>query len=122
MVKAAIGEDIDNETLGGSVSQTEISGVIDDRFPNDKECLDRIKFLVDKVGSSKKLASITAIRNSAFLNQKKLYGIMPHDRGKPYDSITLVTQLMDDGVFEEYKKRFWQNHYLWVWSNQMAGQ
>ena len=51
LVKAAIGENIDNEALGGSISQTDLSGVIDDRFPNDQACLDRIKFLVDKMGS-----------------------------------------------------------------------
>ena len=50
LVKAAIGETIDNETLGGSVSQTDLSGVIDDRFPDDQSCLDRIRFLVDKIG------------------------------------------------------------------------
>ena len=106
LVKAAIGEDIDNETLGGSVSQTEISGVIDDKFPNDRECLDRIKFLMDKVGSFDKAGFNHSDKKFSVPDQKKLYGIMPHDRGKPYDSLSLVTQLMDDGTFEQYKKDF----------------
>lgn len=106
LVKAAIGEDIDNETLGGSVSQTEISGVIDDRFPNDKACLDRIKFLMDKVGSFEKAGFNHSENKFKVPDQKKLYGIMPRDRAKPYDSVSLVEQLMDDGVFEQYKKDF----------------
>lgn len=50
LVKAAIGEDIDNETLGGATTQTEISGVIDDKFPDDPSCLDRIRYIMDKIG------------------------------------------------------------------------
>lgn len=106
LVKAAIGEDIDNETLGGSVSQTEISGVIDDRFPNDKACLDRIQFLMDKIGSFEKAGFNRSEAKFKVPDQHKLYGIMPQDRAKPYDSLALVEQLLDDGVFEQYKKDF----------------
>lgn len=106
LVKAAIGEDIDNETLGGSVSQTEISGVIDDRFPNDKECLDRIRFLMDKIGDQEKAGFNRSEEKFTVLNQKDLYGILPADRSKPYDSIKLVEQLVDNGEFEQYKKDY----------------
>lgn len=106
LVKAAIGEDIDNETLGGSVSQTEISGVIDDRFPNDKECLDRIRFLMDKIGDQEKAGFNRSEEKFTVPNQKDLYGILPADRSKPYDSIKLVEQLVDNSEFEQYKKDY----------------
>ena len=106
LVKAAIGEDIDNETLGGSVSQTEISGVIDDRFPDDKSCLDRIRFLMDKIGDRETAGFNRSDTKFTVPNQKDLTGILPYDRSKPYDSIKLIEQLVDDGAFEQYKKDF----------------
>ena len=106
LVKAAIGEDIDNETLGGSVSQTEISGVIDDRFPNDQACLDHIKFLMDKIGSFEKAGFNRSEEKFNVPDQTQLYGMLPHDRAKPYESLTLIEQLVDDGKFQQYKKEF----------------
>ncbi len=106
LVKAAIGEEIDNETLGGSVSQTEISGVIDDRFPNDKECLERIKFLMDKIGSFEQAGFNHSPEKFETPNQQDLYGILPSERSKPYESVTLVEQLLDNGEFKQYKKDF----------------
>ncbi len=106
LVKAAIGETIDNETLGGSISQTDLSGVIDDRFPNDEACLDRIKFLVDKIGDFN-LAGFN--RKKALLpkgNSQDLYGILPFERSKPYASIDIIKRLVDESVFEEYKANF----------------
>ncbi|MBO6515886.1 MAG: acyl-CoA carboxylase subunit beta [Bacteroidia bacterium] len=106
LVKAAIGEDIDNETLGGSVSQTEISGVIDDRFENDKACLDRIRFLMDKVGRFEEAGFNRTTTPFKVADQKGLYGILPEDRAKPYESLELVKHLLDDGEFQQYKKDF----------------
>ncbi|MCB9261358.1 MAG: acyl-CoA carboxylase subunit beta [Flavobacteriales bacterium] len=106
LVKAAIGEDIDNETLGGSVSQTEISGVIDDRFPDDKSCLDRIKFLMDKVGSFETAGFNKSDAKFSVPNQKDLFGILPNDRSKPYNSLQLIETLVDNGDFEQYKKDY----------------
>jgi acetyl-CoA carboxylase carboxyltransferase component len=106
LVKAAIGETIDNETLGGSISQTDLSGVIDDRFPNDEACLDRIKFLVDKIGDFN-LAGFN--RKKALLpkgNSQDLNGILPFERSKPYASIDIIKRLVDESVFEEYKANF----------------
>jgi len=106
LVKAAIGETIDNETLGGSISQTDLSGVIDDRFPNDEACLDRIKFLVDKIGNFN-LAGFN--RKKALLpkgNSQDLNGILPFERSKPYASIDIIKRLVDESVFEEYKANF----------------
>ncbi|MEZ4805611.1 MAG: carboxyl transferase domain-containing protein [Bacteroidia bacterium] len=104
LVKAAIGEDIDNETLGGSISQTEISGVIDDRFPDDKSCLDRIKYIMDKIGKPEDAGFSRVEPKLPKLDQKEIYGILPMDRAKPYDSKALIEHLVDDSIFEEYKK------------------
>ncbi|MCO6495809.1 MAG: acyl-CoA carboxylase subunit beta [Bacteroidetes bacterium] len=106
LVKAAIGEDIDNETLGGSVSQTEISGVIDDRFPDDKSCLDRIKFLIDKIGTSEKAGFDRATPAEPKLNPKEIFGIKPSDNAKPYDSLEVIKRLVDNSEFEQYKEGF----------------
>lgn len=106
LVKAAIGEDIDNETLGGSESQTDLSGVIDDRFPDDKSCLDRIKYLMDKVGTGEKAGLNRAEPKVPKKNEKDIFGILPHERSKPYSSLELIQCLVDDSEFEQYKERY----------------
>ena len=106
LVKAAIGEDIDNETLGGSISQTDLSGVIDDRFPDDKSCLDRIKFLMDKMGS-KETAGFSRIASIAPKHKlNEVFGVLPRERNKPYKSLELIHRLVDDSAFEQYKENF----------------
>ncbi|MCK9481807.1 MAG: acyl-CoA carboxylase subunit beta [Bacteroidia bacterium] len=106
LVKAAIGEDIDNETLGGSVSQTEISGVIDDRFPDDKSCLDRIKFLMDKIGTPPNAGFDRIESVEPKLNPKDIFGIKPADHSKPYDTMEIIKRLVDNSEFEQYKEGF----------------
>ena len=106
LVKAAIGEDIDNETLGGSVSQSEISGVIDDRFPDDKSCLDRIKYIMDKLGDFPKAGFNRTSTKLPKIDIKNLFGILPKDRAKPYDTLKLIECLTDDSEFEEYKEGY----------------
>ena len=106
LVKAAIGETIDNETLGGSVSQTDLSGVIDDRFPDDKSCLDRIKFLMDKIGDAEKAGFSRT--SSALPNHplKDVFGVLPRERSKPYESVELIKRLVDHSEFEQYKENY----------------
>jgi 3-methylcrotonyl-CoA carboxylase beta subunit len=106
LVKAAIGENIDNETLGGSVTQTDISGIIDDRFPDDATCLDRIKFLVDKIGDFEKAGLNRTESKPPLVAKKEMYGLLPSDRGKPYDSLKLIKSMVDEGVFESYKANY----------------
>ncbi|MDG2454890.1 MAG: carboxyl transferase domain-containing protein [Bacteroidia bacterium] len=106
LVKAAIGEDIDNETLGGSVSQTDLSGVIDDRFPNDKSCLDRIKFLMDKIGSTETAGFNRAASIEPKYRLDEVLGVLPRERNKPYKSLELIHRLVDDSAFEQYKGNF----------------
>jgi acetyl-CoA carboxylase carboxyltransferase component len=106
LVKAAIGENIDNETLGGSVSQTDLSGVIDDRFPDDASCLNRIKYLVDKIG---KFDTAGFDRKEVFapkIDHKKMMGILPKDRTTPYNTIDLIKCITDNSEFEQYKANY----------------
>jgi acetyl-CoA carboxylase carboxyltransferase component len=103
LVKAAIGESIDNETLGGSVTHTEISGVCDYKSENDQECLATIRQLMDKIGQPENAGFD---RKTAVLPKeplKKVYGIVPSDRSKQYDTKFLLKCLVDDSEFTEYK-------------------
>ncbi len=106
LVKAAIGENIDNETLGGSVAQTDLSGVIDDRFPNDEACLDRIQFLMDKIGTFTQAGFSRTAAKLPKLNPKEIYGHLPADRSKPYNSLEIIHRLVDDSEFEQYKENY----------------
>lgn len=106
LVKAAIGENIDNESLGGSVAQTDLSGVIDDRFPDDKTCLDRIKFLMDKIGSFEKAGFSYTEPKAPKLDPKEIYGFLPAERSKPYDSLEIIHRLVDNSEFEQYKEKY----------------
>jgi 3-methylcrotonyl-CoA carboxylase beta subunit len=106
LVKAAIGETIDNETLGGANTHTEISGVCDYKTENDQECLATIRELMDKIGS-KETAGFDrkeAVQPKEPL--KKVYGIMPSERSKPYDTKALLRCLVDDSTFTEYKESY----------------
>lgn len=106
LVKAAIGEDVDKETLGGASTQSEISGVTDYKMPDDKTCLDTIKDLVDKMGHE----SRSGIDRAEPLPPKKdineLTGIFPEDRTKPYDMIEVLKCIVDDSKLTFYKKDY----------------
>ena len=106
LVKAAIGETIDNETLGGSVSQTDLSGVIDDRFPDDQSCLDRIRYLIDKIGDSHKAGFNRTMPVLPKHKSDEIFGILPSERSKPYKSIDLIKRLVDNSEFEQYKANY----------------
>lgn len=106
LVKAAIGEDIDNESLGGSVTQTEISGVTDNRFPNDQACLDHIRSIMDKIGDSEKAGFNRKSAIAPKLDPKTLYGVLPDSTAKPYDIMEVIHRLVDDSEFDEYKPAY----------------
>jgi 3-methylcrotonyl-CoA carboxylase beta subunit len=109
LVKAAIGEDIDNETLGGATTQCEISGVTDNKFSNDEACLDYIKSIFSKVGDFNK-AGFDRIKPAApKKDEKELYGILPGDRVKQYDVREIIARLVDDSAFDEYKEKYGQS-------------
>jgi len=104
LVKAAIGEDIDNETLGGATTQTEISGVVDYKAKDDKDALERIKNIMDKMGSIGQKAGFDRIKSEAPMGSaKEFYGILPEDRVKPYNVYDIIKRLVDKGEYDEYK-------------------
>ena len=106
LVKAAIGEDIDNETLGGATTHCEISGVTDNRFENDEACLGYIKSIFNKLGENEKAGFDRIEAVPPKQETTKLYGILPDDRVKPYDTVKLIKSLVDGSEFDEYKKLY----------------
>ncbi len=106
LVKAAIGEIIDNETLGGATTHTEISGVCDYNMKDDKECLKTIRKLMDKIGSYEEAGFDRIESKEPIKDPKELYGIISEGNAKPYDSIELIERLVDDSDFTEYKAGF----------------
>lgn len=103
LVKAAIGEDIDNETLGGATTHCEISGVTDNKFPNDQACLDYIRSLFNKMGHYEKAGFDRIASAAPKEDPKDIYGLMPSDRAKPYDTLDIIKRLVDNSEFDEYK-------------------
>ena len=103
LVKAAIGEVIDNETLGGGSTHCEISGVTDNKFPNDQACLDYIRKLFDKLGSFEKAGFDRIESQPPKEAPEEIYGIMPADRVKPYDMLEIIKRIVDNSEFDEYK-------------------
>lgn len=106
LVKAAIGEDIDNETLGGATTHCEISGVTDNKFPNDQACLDYIRSLFDKIGGYEKAGFDRIAPASPKEDPKEIYGLFPNDRTKPYDTLEIIKRLVDNSEFNEYKSLY----------------
>lgn len=103
LVKAAIGEDIDNETLGGATTHCEISGVTDNKFPNDQACLDYIRSIMSKVGANEKAGFDRVEAKAPQFDAKEIYGLIPSDRTKPYDVLDVIQRMVDEGSFDEYK-------------------
>ena len=106
LVKSSIGEVIDNETLGGANTHTEISGVTDNKYPDDASCLDAIKNVIDKFGENEtaKFSRIASIEPAN--KAEKIYDILPNDRTKPYNMMDILHCIVDDGSLEEYKKDY----------------
>jgi len=109
LVKSAIGEEIDNEALGGAAMHCEISGVTDYKQPNDKACLDSIRNIFSKIGDYNKAGFDRIKASPPKLNPKDIYGILPDTRDKPYDMRDILLRLLDDSEFEEYKKEYGQS-------------
>ncbi|MBL7914405.1 MAG: acyl-CoA carboxylase subunit beta [Bacteroidia bacterium] len=109
LVKAAIGEDIDNETLGGATTQCEISGVTDNKFANDQECLDYIRSIFDKMGTYEKAGFDRIAPSVPKEDPKEIYGLLPEEREKPYDMRSIISRLLDDSTFDEYKELYGQS-------------
>lgn len=103
LVKAAIGEEIDNEKLGGAATHCEISGVTDNKFPNDRACLDYIRSLFEKIGDHEPAGFNRINPQPPKENPEEIFGLLPVDRVKPYDTLKIIQRLVDASAFEEYK-------------------
>jgi len=103
LVKAAIGENIDNETLGGATTHCEISGVTDYKAKDDKDALDKLKFIVDKIGDYDKAGFSRAKTVKPKDKPADIYGLLPKSRADQYDMHDIISRLVDNSEFEEYK-------------------
>lgn len=103
LVKAAIGESIDNETLGGATTHCEISGVTDYKASDDKDALDKIKSIMDKIGVAENAGfnRVKAVKPKE--NPEDIFGILPRSRADQYDTYEIIKRLVDHSEFEEYK-------------------
>ena len=106
LVKAAIGESIDNETLGGATTHCEISGVTDYKAKDDKDALDKIKSIVDKIGDYDKAGYNRAESKKPKENPEDIFGILPKSRADQYDMKEIIKRLVDDSEFDEYKQDY----------------
>jgi acetyl-CoA carboxylase carboxyltransferase component len=108
LVKAAIGETIDNETLGGATTHCEISGVTDYKAKDDKDALDKIRNIMDKIGDTEKAGFSRKEAKEPKEEEKEIYGILPRNRAKAYNMNEIIARLVDDSDFEEYKEGYGQ--------------
>ena len=108
LVKAAIGETIDNETLGGATTHCEISGVTDYKAKDDKDALDTIKNIVDKIGDYDKAGFNRTASAKPKENPEDLFGILPKSRADQYDMKAIIERLVDNSEYEEYKAGYGQ--------------
>jgi acetyl-CoA carboxylase carboxyltransferase component len=106
LVKAAIGEDIDIETLGGAATHTEISGIADYKFKTEEECLDAVKKIMDKIGNKPTAGFDRAAPKVPKFPVQDLYNLVPTESTKPYDMAGVIERLVDDSVFEQYKEDY----------------
>lgn len=106
LVKAAIGEEIDNESLGGAAVHSEISGVTDYKMKSDEECIEMIRSLVSKLGHNNKAGFDRIEAKEPLYPEKEIYGVIPRDRAKPYDMYEVLARITDGSEIDEYKEGY----------------
>lgn len=106
LVKAAIGEDPQIDELGGAEMHSTISGTTDYLMPDDNACLAQIRSLIDKLGRRTLSAFDQVTPNGPRFDPEELYGIIPDDRSKPYDTYQVLARIIDEGAFDEYKASY----------------
>lgn len=106
LVKAAIGEDIDNESLGGATVHCEISGVTDHKMANDEAALKKIRSIISKLGHFPVAGFNYEKSFKPKFDPKEIYGILPAERNKPYDTYQILSRIIDDSELDEYKTGF----------------
>ncbi len=103
LVKSSIGEDVDAEVLGGATMHSEISGVTDNKFPDDKTCLDAIRRQIDKIGKPLSAGFDRKTALNPIRNPEEIYTLLPVDRLKPYDVLPILECIVDNSELDEYK-------------------
>ncbi|HUL44264.1 MAG TPA: carboxyl transferase domain-containing protein [Bacteroidota bacterium] len=103
LVRAAIGEEAEIETLGGAEMHSEISGVTDYKMPNDDVCLETIRNIIQKLGTRTAAGFDRIAPKDPAFDPEQIYGLIPDDRAKPYDMYQVLARIVDDGEFDEYK-------------------
>lgn len=108
LVKAAIGEDTDAETLGGAATHNGISGIADYKFDTEEECLDQVKRIISKLGATSKAGFDRQQPMAPAKNPEDIYGLLPSDGSKPYDMHDIIERLVDNSEFDEFKADYGQ--------------
>jgi 3-methylcrotonyl-CoA carboxylase beta subunit len=106
LVKAAIGEEIDNEALGGATVHCEISGVTDYKMKDDESCINQIRNIIGKLGETRMTGFDRISPRPPKFDARELYGIIPEDRSKPYDMYQILARIVDDSDLDEYKRDY----------------
>lgn len=106
LVRAAIGEQIDNEELGGALVQCDISGVVDHRHPDDASCLEKIRSQLAQLASPERGPFATREPREPLYDPREVYGLMPIDRSRPYDTYEILARLLDCSELDEYKATY----------------
>jgi acetyl-CoA carboxylase carboxyltransferase component len=106
LVRAAIGEVVDEEELGGAVVQTDVSGVVDHRHPDDTTCLDKIRTQLRQLAEPERAPFARREPADPLYPEEELYGVVPVSRGKPYDTREVLARILDGSEFEEYKETY----------------
>jgi len=106
LVKAAIGEEIDNESLGGATVHCEISGVTDHKMKNDEEAIRKIRSIISKLGHFPLAGFNYEKPSKPKFDPKEIYGILPAERNKPYDTYQVLARILDNSELDEYKSGY----------------
>jgi acetyl-CoA carboxylase carboxyltransferase component len=105
LVKAAIGEDVDTETLGGATTHTEISGIADYKFKTEEDCLDQVKKIMNKIGEKPRAGFDRIQSKKPKKDPEELYKVFPAG-GKPYDMMEIIERLVDQSAFDQFKQDY----------------
>jgi len=110
LVKAAIGENVDAETLGGAITHTEISGIADYKFKTEEECLDQVKRIISKLGGAQTAGFDRIASRPPLKKEEELYGLLPSDTVKPYDMLEVIERIVDasegKSSFDQFKQDY----------------
>jgi len=106
LVKAAIGEDADQQQLGGAKMHTEVSGIADYKFDTEQECLDQVRRIIEKMGGQPRAGFDRAKPAEPKKDMKEIYGLVSVDNSKPYDVVEVIQRLVDNSEFDQFKEDY----------------